>query len=307
MSKIKKLRVIECPYGGEVWLVDKEGNIHSEEMNVIAGPREVDDYENCGVYLKAGVPYERQDVPYELKEGELSHQAIAKGYSDACYQALTSGEAVLLAGGFCANNVGAIGGTQRAYGKDAKIGIVWLDAHGDAATPETSKSGLYNGMPVTTLMGQCLEHWAADAKLEKSIEGKHILMGDLRDTSEEQLEHLKKSGVHIVDTEAFHTEGVWESKVNALAEEVDVLLLHVDIDVLPQENRPSYPFPTGGGVEIDIVTEAMKSAVKTGKVAVMTMLCVHFDDHLDGQDITNLSAMRMLGATLSVWKEYPKI
>lgn len=261
MSKIKQLKVIECPYGGELWLVDRKGNIHSEEMNVIAGPREVGDYENCGVYLKAGVPYERQDVPYKPRKRELPHQAIARGYSDVCCQTLMAGVPVVLAGGFCANNVGAVGGIQRAYGKNAKIGIVWLDAHGDAATPQTSKSGLYNGMPVTTIMGQCLKHWASDAGLEKPIEGKYILMGDLGDTSGEQLKSLRESGVSVVDSAAFHREGIWKEKVNALAEEV----------------------------------------------AVLTLFCVYFEKHLDDQDITNLSAMRMLGAALSEWKEYPNI
>lgn len=307
MSAIKKLTIIESPYGGEFWLVDKDGVIHSEEMNVIEGPREVDDYENCGVYLKAGVPYERLDVPYELKDGELPHQAIARGYSDACFEALSSGTAVLMAGGFCANNVGVVGGMRRAYGDDAKIGIVWLDAHVDASTPETTATGLYNGMPVTTIMGQCLPEWAKDARLDKYIEGRHIIMGDVRESAEHLIKNLRDSGVDVVDTEQFKKKQVWEEKVNALASEVDVILLHVDMDILPYVNRPSYPFPTDGGIDMEYVMNAIKSTLKTGKVSVMTLFCVHFDDHLAGQEITNLNAMRILADALSIWKEYQEV
>ena len=307
MSVIKKLTIVESPYGGEFWLVDKDGVIHSEKMNVITEPREVDDYENCGVYLKAGVPYERMDVPYEQREGELPHQAIARGYSDACYQALTSGNVVLLAGGFCANNVGVLGGIQRAYGTDAKIGVVWLDAHTDASTPETTTTGLYNGMPVTTVLGQCLPDWAEDAGLEKSLEGKYMLMGDVREAPEHNIQSLKASGVDIVGTEDFKKKGVWEDKVRALAEAVDVILLHVDMDVVPHAQRPSYPYPTEGGLDMNCVMAAVNSTLKTGKVAAMTMFCVYFDEHLEGQEITNLNAMRMLAGALSHWKEYPEI
>ena len=59
-----------------------------------------------------------------------------------------AGKPVLVVGGNCVSVPGVIGGLQTAHGPAARIGLVWLDAHGDFNTPRTTRSGMLGGMPV---------------------------------------------------------------------------------------------------------------------------------------------------------------
>ncbi|SIT54870.1 hypothetical protein BQ8794_190004 [Mesorhizobium prunaredense] len=54
--------------------------------------------------------------------------------------------------GACSASLGMVGGIADAEGD---VGMIWFDAHGDAKTPDTSESGFFEGMPVTTIAGKC--------------------------------------------------------------------------------------------------------------------------------------------------------
>jgi arginase len=60
----------------------------------------------------------------------------------------------------CNGLIGMLAGHQRARSvrKPLRVGLVWIDAHGDFNTPETSLSGMMGGMPVAVSTGLCLQH-----------------------------------------------------------------------------------------------------------------------------------------------------
>ena len=73
--------------------------------------------------------------------------------ASAVADAIARGAQPLLAGGTCSHLPGMVGGLEQAYGPTARIGLIWMDAHGDFNTPKTSYSQMLGGMPVAVVAG----------------------------------------------------------------------------------------------------------------------------------------------------------
>ncbi len=61
-----------------------------------------------------------------------------------------------------------------------RIGMLWLDAHPDLNTPETTRSGSLGGMPVAVATGRALQVMRLDAKLDPPLSDRHVVMGGVR-------------------------------------------------------------------------------------------------------------------------------
>ncbi|TGS52310.1 arginase, partial [Mesorhizobium sp. M3A.F.Ca.ET.201.01.1.1] len=60
--------------------------------------------------------------------------------------------------GTCSGSLGVIGGLNA---KENQFGVIWFDAHGDADTPETSRTGFIEGMVTSTIVGRCWSQYTA--------------------------------------------------------------------------------------------------------------------------------------------------
>lgn len=82
----------------------------------------------------------------------------------------------------CPSMPGMVAGLQHSglRRKPIKIGMLWLDAHPDFNTPETTRSGSLGGMPVAVATGRALERLRLDAHLDPPLQDRHIVMGGVR-------------------------------------------------------------------------------------------------------------------------------
>lgn len=91
----------------------------------------------------------------------------------------------------CPSMPGLVAGLQRSgpTREPIKIGMLWLDAHPDFNTPETTRSGSLGGMPVAVATGRALQRMRMDARLDPPLSDRHIVMGGVRltDPLEQQL------------------------------------------------------------------------------------------------------------------------
>src|SRR6187401_3315582 len=100
--------------------------------------RALDAYTRANVYQQAQVPVVYGEVvfPEHLRSAVepdnlgLIGGAIAESIAAAC----RAGAGAVLTGGDCTHTTGVLGGLQAAYGSEARIGLVWFDAHGDCNT-----------------------------------------------------------------------------------------------------------------------------------------------------------------------------
>ena len=301
------LTVIEVPY---------------RNMRRVYYRREFDDYKLCGLYHKLNVPvcvvqaaYNHEDYP--LPEGEFFDYdpevfsralgALSGSICQKTEQACKNGSCVLLTGGGCEHVVGVLGGLQKVYGTDKKIGFIWLDAHGDFNTPETSESGRPGGMPLAVAAGRCCEEWRKRAGLEVPIPTQHIILADGRNLDEAERKAIQACNMKVVNTAQFNNPNIWKKVVEQLAEEVDLIYLHMDLDVLDGKYLPNSLFVEEGGPEIETVMDNIRTVMRTGKVMGFSLVSVTFMNGKPGQDIRTLNGMRLLGAGLESWKLCPNL
>src|SRR5215210_2294543 len=104
----------------------------------------------------------------------------------------------------CPSMPGLVAGLQRSGPGAAplKIGMLWLDAHPDFNTPETTRSGSLGGMPVAVATGRALQRMRLDAKLDPPMADEHIVMAGVRLTDpleQELLDHSRIQQVSVAD------------------------------------------------------------------------------------------------------------
>lgn len=311
MSKLKALSIVETALDQWEWSVDTDENgnmIIESDVQVIEGPRETDDYHTCGVYHKAGVPFQIREVCYEPCEGLQVYEEYTKSFSDACYEAMKSGSGLLVAGGFCTYLPGITGGIQRAMGPGKKLGVVFMDGHADIETPEMTHSHIVAGMPAAAMLGLGLQSWRDVAGMTEPIESENFILTDYHARSDADDFNIKRAGLDIIDEDGFKDEQLWDARIEALAEKVDAIFLHIDVDIMASKYVPAFrfPLPEAGQTPERVIRNA-KKVMETGKVAALTVMDVCFTPGADGCDTTYLNAMRILGSCLESWKEMPEL
>ncbi|MFQ6123252.1 MAG: arginase family protein [Candidatus Heimdallarchaeota archaeon] len=135
----------------------------------------------------------------------------------------------------CNGLMGMLGGFQRSSPdwKPLRVGLVWVDAHGDINTPETSLSGMLGGMPVAVATGHCLARLRVKCGLEVALPTKYVVMVGVRDTDPLEQAIIDRSRIkHITVDEIRHLNPVISREMERLARITDLIYVHVDLDVL---------------------------------------------------------------------------
>jgi hypothetical protein len=132
-----------------------------------------------------------------------------------------------------------VAGLQRsgATNEALRIGMLWLDAHGDINTPETTRSGSLGGMPVAVATGRALHNMRRDAKLDVPLSDHQVVMGGVRlnDPLEQVIIDNSQIAQLSVDDLRTMSSKVFEEidRLNAIS---DRIYVHIDMDVLdPRE------------------------------------------------------------------------
>jgi arginase len=139
----------------------------------------------------------------------------------------------------CPSMPGLVAGLQRSgpTREPLKIGMVWLDAHPDFNTPETTRSGSLGGMPVAVATGRALQVMRLDAKLDPPLPDRHIVMAGVRLTDPLEQHLLDNSMIEqlTVDDLRNMTPAIW-TQLDRLNRLTDKIYIHIDMDVLdPRE------------------------------------------------------------------------
>jgi arginase len=139
----------------------------------------------------------------------------------------------------CPSMPGMVAGLEHSApnGRPLRIGMLWLDAHPDFNTPETTRSGSMGGMPVAIATGRALKNLRLDATLDPPLRDEDVVMGAVRlvDPLEQDLLNHSKIQQLSVDDIRRGTPAVW-AQLDRLASQVDKVYVHIDMDVLdPRE------------------------------------------------------------------------
>jgi arginase len=211
--------------------------------------------------------------------------------------------ALILAGDDTAA-VGVISGLQQADGAGTPIGIVWLDAHGDFNTPETSYSGILAGMPVAILAGLAGPNWRGAAGLAAPLPTDRLVIAGVRDLDEKERTLLKSTSAKVMTADEIREGTAFADAVRRLAATCSLLSLHIDLDVLDPRLVPSSSTPAANGLEIDELAAAITTVLATGKVATVVISSLNPGGGTRGQRSIE-SAHAVIARSIGAWTQLP--
>jgi len=209
-------------------------------------------------------------------------QRLAALYEDLAARVEASARPRVQAGD-CVAALGVAAGLQR---RGVDFHLIWLDAHGDFNTWETTPSGFLGGMPLAMLAGLGDQTIAQALGLRPCAAGRILLVG-ARDLDPGERENLDRAGVPRA--------GVTD--VVALAPPGGPLYVHVDLDVVATDEMPAVNYPAAGGPSSAAVRLALDHLFATERVAALSVTC--WDPALAGAERSRATAESLVGDLLS--------
>lgn len=287
------LTVIEIPYDATVYA---------------PGPRELDLYKEENVYDTARldtelvrIRYDHEHYPSDTDTVE-SQIALGKVIAEQAANAFKKGNHVLMVGGNCGPAVALAGAMRQAF-PEKRIGFIWLDAHGDLNTPDTSLSGMIGGMPFGVCWGNSLPEWREAVGLIPPFKEEDCLLSDARNLDPLERDMLQKSRVAHLNTKELCDPDIFAAAVRRIGDQVDVIYLHIDADILDGKYVPDHKTIEYNGPEMKDVKRAIDDVMNTGKVEAFAVVSVYFPNDKAGKEISAQSGLELVKQGLAGWQE----
>jgi arginase len=208
-------------------------------------------------------------------------------------EARADGKFPLVLSGNCLSAVGVIGGLG------LNTGVLWIDAHGDFNTPQTTMSGFLDGMTLATVTGRCWSELARSIQGFVPVPDEAVLMLGVRDLDPGEATALAKSNIARLGAE-FSADQL-EPQLDSLRQHLGQFYLHLDLDALdPSEGRAN-GYSARGGFSKEKLDELLRLISAHLPVAAMTL--ASYDPAYDPENkvaaIAIAAAMTVVGGTLS--------
>ena len=153
----------------------------------------------------------------------------------------------LVLAGNCMSSLGTLAGL------DEPAGVVWLDAHGDLNTPESTLSGFLDGMALATITGRCWSNLVSTFSGFEPVPDRQVILLGARDLDPAERMLLDGSAMTHIDTPSLRQAGV-ESALRPALERICKLTpriyLHIDLDVLDVSAARVNRFSSAGGLTV---------------------------------------------------------
>jgi arginase len=172
---------------------------------------------------------------------------------EAVLESLEDGAIPLVLGGDHSLATGSVAASAEWLRRTTSqpLGLIWVDAHGDMNTPETSTSGNVHGMPLAALLGNEPAELAAIGS-SPSVRPQHTVLVGIRNLDEREKERIRQSGVNVFTMKDIDRDGVAAVAERALALASDGTGgIHVsfDMDVCDPTIAPGVGTAVKGGLD----------------------------------------------------------
>jgi arginase len=182
--------------------------------------------------------------------------------ADEVEEVRRAGEFPLVLGGDHSCSIGTWSGVRRTLGRHDSFGLIWVDAHMDSHTPETTPSGALHGMPLACLLGHGLPQLVNLAGSAPALSPEHVCLIGVRSYEAGEAELLRRLNVRIYMMEEVHRRGI----AVVLAEALEIVRrgttaigVTIDLDALDPYEEPGVGTPVPDG----IFGGALKDALRT--------------------------------------------
>jgi arginase len=164
-------------------------------------------------------------------------------------------------------SVGAVSATHAARGE--RIGLLWIDAHADINTPETTPSGNVHGMPLAVLLGAGPPALVEIGGPGRKVAPENVALVGIRALDEEEKRAVRASGIHAYTMTDIDRRGIFDVMREALERILDGTAgVHVSLDAdgLDPEIAPGVGTPVRGGISYRESHLALEMVAETGRL-----------------------------------------
>ncbi|MGM0644552.1 MAG: arginase [Thermodesulfobacteriota bacterium] len=235
--------------------------------------------------------------PGDDEKGKVYTEEIAR-ICEAIYhegrKAVAEDRFPLFLGGDHSIAMGAAGGVSH----EANTGLLWIDAHADFNTPETSPSGNIHGMPLAALTGEGDPRLVNIGRPGAKIDPENVVIIGIRSLDEQEKNRLKKSGITVFTMRDIDEQGISSVVNKALMKFVHMKRLHIslDMDALDPEEAPGVGTPVPGGLSYREAHLLMEIISDTGKLSSLDL--VEINPILDQRNKTAMLAVDLVVSAL---------
>ena len=196
-------------------------------------------------------------------------------------------------------------GSVRGAARNKKIGVIWIDAHADFNTAETTPSGNIHGMSLAVLAGQgdksLVQLWGESIPV---IDPKKIAIIGARDLDSGEKVNLSNAGAMVMGMEQIDRYGMVtaiEKAIERVSRDVDGIYLSLDLDALDPEHAPGVGTPVPAGLSQRETHLACEMIAETNRLIGMDL--VEVNPILDGQNRTAALAVEFALSALGrrIW------
>ncbi len=246
-------------------------------------------------------------IPEQKKEG-AAHAKYLKEITATCTKSaelvmktLEAGKVPLVLGGDHSVAAGTVAGVAEFYRKqNQKIGLIWIDAHSDMNTPETSPSGNVHGMPLAAIMGLGPNELGNIFNFSPKIHSENCVLVGIRDVDAHEKENIRRAGVEVFTMRDIDERGmrsVMEEALRMAGRGTAGYHVSLDMDWIDPEDAPGVGTPVWGGATYREAHLAMEIISDHGRMLSMEIVEVNpvIDEHNQTADLAVELALSAFG------------
>lgn len=192
---------------------------------------------------------------------------------------LARGNFPLVLGGDHSVAVGTASGVSHYFrGRDEKVGLIWLDAHADMNTPESSPSGNVHGMPLASVVGFGPTELVDLFGYRPKIDPRNAVIVGLRDVDQMEKPHVRESGVRAFTMRHIDERGlrlVMEEAIRVASDGAAGIHVSLDMDFVDPRDAPGVGTPVRGGATYREAHLAMEMICDSGRMVSMEVVEVN--------------------------------
>jgi len=206
----------------------------------------------------------------------------------------------LVLGGDHSLAIGSVSGVSRHFRKKKQaIGLIWIDAHADMNTPESSMSGNVHGMPLACILGKGPKELTHIYNFAPKVAAKNTVILGLRDVDQLERQTVRESGVHIFTMRDIDERGLKPVMMDAIRFATDDTAgfhLSLDMDSVDPQQAPGVGTPVPGGLTYREAHLAMEMAGDSG--LMLSLDVVEVNPVLDIANRTADLAVQLVASAL---------
>lgn len=247
------------------------------------------------------VGWQHCDLPY-LPDREINTLPIIASYcgeiADAVYEVVRQNRQFAVVGGDHSCAIGTWSGAYAAIKDTGSMGLIWIDAHMDSHTPQTTHSGAVHGMPLAALLGHGDPILTRIKAREPKLAPSNVALIGVRSFEPEEEKLLRRLGVRIFFIDEVLRRGmtaVMQEALEIVRDGTVAFGVSIDLDAIDPVDAPGVGSPEPNGISGEAMLESL--SLIHGADDLLGLEVVEFNPSRDDKDKTARLAADILLAS----------